>query len=186
MAQHCARPNKRRGGIENRKVTAMMETCDLLAFGAHPDDVEIGMGGTIAKYVRRGYRIVICDLTQAELSSNGTVDERQREAAEAARRLGVSERFNLGLPDRGLYVEEEAIRQITAVIRRCRPRLVFAPLLGRSTSGSRAMRPPCRGSGLFRRHPPLWRRRAWRCAPRSGGVLLYDQCLLPPAFSHRY
>ncbi|WP_096224992.1 bacillithiol biosynthesis deacetylase BshB1 [Geobacillus sp. FJAT-46040] len=108
----------------------MMETCDLLAFGAHPDDVEIGMGGTIAKYVRRGYRIVICDLTQAELSSNGTVDERQREAAEAARRLGVSERFNLGLPDRGLYVEEEAIRQITAVIRRCRPRLVFAPYWG--------------------------------------------------------
>ncbi|EPR28187.1 GlcNAc-PI de-N-acetylase family protein [Geobacillus sp. WSUCF1] len=108
-------------------MTAMKETCDLLAFGAHPDDVEIGMGGTIAKYVRRGYRIVICDLTQAELSSNGTVDERQREAAEAARRLGVSERFNLGLPDRGLYVEEEAIRQIAAVIRRYRPRLVFAP-----------------------------------------------------------
>ncbi|MED4918841.1 bacillithiol biosynthesis deacetylase BshB1 [Geobacillus thermodenitrificans] len=105
----------------------MVETCDLLAFGAHPDDVEIGMGGTIAKYVRRGYRAVICDLTKAELSSNGTVDERQKEAAEAARRLGVSERLNLELPDRGLFVEEEAIRRIVAVVRRYRPRLVFAP-----------------------------------------------------------
>ncbi|MED4987858.1 PIG-L family deacetylase, partial [Geobacillus stearothermophilus] len=53
----------------------MTETCDLLAFGAHPDDVEIGMGGTIAKYTRRGFRVIICDLTKAELSSNGTVDE---------------------------------------------------------------------------------------------------------------
>jgi len=105
----------------------MMRTCDLLAFGAHPDDVEIGMGGTIAKYARRGYRAVICDLTKAELSSNGTVDERQEEAAEAARRLGVSERLNLELPDRGLSVEQEAIRRIVAVIRRYRPRLVFAP-----------------------------------------------------------
>ncbi|OQP06075.1 bacillithiol biosynthesis deacetylase BshB1 [Geobacillus sp. 46C-IIa] len=105
----------------------MVERCDLLAFGAHPDDVEIGMGGTIAKYVRRGYRAVICDLTKAELSSNGTVDERQKEAAEAARRLGVSERLNLELPDRGLSVEEEAIHRIVAVIRRYRPQVVFAP-----------------------------------------------------------
>ncbi|MGZ0086100.1 bacillithiol biosynthesis deacetylase BshB1 [Caldibacillus thermoamylovorans] len=106
----------------------MVETCDLLAFGAHPDDVEIGMGGTIANYVRRGYRAVICDLTKAELSSNGTVDERQNEAAEAARRLGVAERLNLGLPDRGLDVDdEEAIRRLVAVIRRYRPQLVFAP-----------------------------------------------------------
>ncbi|MED4881346.1 PIG-L family deacetylase, partial [Geobacillus stearothermophilus] len=72
----------------------MTETCDLLAFGAHPDDVEIGMGGTIAKYTRRGFRVIICDLTKAELSSNGTVDERQKEAAEAARRLGVAPRLN--------------------------------------------------------------------------------------------
>ena len=53
-----------------------MITLDILAFGAHPDDVEIGMGGTIAKYASLGKKIGICDLTRAELSSNGTVDRR--------------------------------------------------------------------------------------------------------------
>lgn len=50
---------------------------DILAFGAHSDDVEIGMGGTIAKYTKKGFQIGICDLTQAELSSNGTVETRK-------------------------------------------------------------------------------------------------------------
>ncbi|KIQ93737.1 hypothetical protein LH47_02205 [Anoxybacillus thermarum] len=61
----------------------------MLAFGAHPDDVEIGMGGTIAKYAQQGYDIGICDLTLAELSSNGTVHTRQQEA----KRAGVSQDF---------------------------------------------------------------------------------------------
>jgi bacillithiol biosynthesis deacetylase BshB1 len=105
----------------------MSNELHMLAFGAHPDDVEIGMGGTIAKYAQQGYRIGICDLTLAELSSNGTVDIRQQEAAEAARLLGVAERINLHLPDRGLYKTDEAIRRIAAVIRKHRPRVVFAP-----------------------------------------------------------
>lgn len=57
-----------------------MKRLDILAFGAHSDDVEIGMGGTIAKYVKKGARVGICDLTQAELSSNGTVESRKEEA----------------------------------------------------------------------------------------------------------
>lgn len=103
------------------------EQLHMLAFGAHPDDVEIGMGGTIAKYAEKGYRIGICDLTLAELSSNGTVELRQKEAREAADILGVAARINLGLPDRGLYVTEEAVKSIVSVIRRYRPRVVFAP-----------------------------------------------------------
>ena len=69
-----------------------------LAFGAHADDVEIGMGGTIAKYAQMGRKIVICDLTKAEMSSNGTVPLRQEEADKAAEILGVK-RISLDLPD---------------------------------------------------------------------------------------
>jgi bacillithiol biosynthesis deacetylase BshB1 len=99
----------------------------ILAFGAHPDDVEIGMGGTIAKYARKGYKIGICDLTLAELSSNGTVELRQQEAKEAAHILGVTERVNLRLPDRSLLKNEAYIHKIVSVIREYRPSLVFAP-----------------------------------------------------------
>jgi bacillithiol biosynthesis deacetylase BshB1 len=100
---------------------------DILAFGAHPDDVEIGMGGTIAKYTSSGYRIGICDLTKAELSSNGTVEGRQLEAEKAAEILGVTTRINLSFPDRGLIKDSDTIRTIAAVIRKYKPRLVFMP-----------------------------------------------------------
>ncbi len=99
----------------------------MLAFGAHPDDVEIGMGGTIAKYAQQGYDIGICDLTLAELSSNGTVHIRQQEAKRAADILGVRTRIQLKLPDRGLTIQKEHIDPIVTVIRTYRPRIVFAP-----------------------------------------------------------
>ncbi|BBH20960.1 bacillithiol biosynthesis deacetylase BshB1 [Paenibacillus baekrokdamisoli] len=105
----------------------MMKTVDILAFGAHPDDVEIGMGGTIAKHVHEGFRVGICDLTEAEMSSNGTVETRRQEAAEASAVLGLSYRSCLGLPDRGLTGSSEQIEAIVREIRRLRPRLVFAP-----------------------------------------------------------
>jgi bacillithiol biosynthesis deacetylase BshB1 len=100
---------------------------DILCFGAHPDDVEIGMAGTIAKQVRQGYRVGICDLTLAELSSNGTVTSRQQEALEAARILGVSERINLGFPDRGLERNRDVLGTIVSVIRQYRPSHVCLP-----------------------------------------------------------
>ncbi len=104
-------------------------TCniDILAFGAHADDVEIGMAGTIAKVAESGGRVVICDLTKAELSSNGTVETRLKEAEEAAGILGVAERVNLGLPDRGLYLKEEYIKKVVSLIRKYRPDAVFMP-----------------------------------------------------------
>ncbi len=105
------------------------DNLDILAFGAHADDVEIGMGGTIAKYASNGKKIGICDLTRAELSSNGTVETRKEEALKAAEILGVTSRETLNLPDRGLYYNQEYIAKIAGVIRKYRPSLVFAPYL---------------------------------------------------------
>lgn len=104
-----------------------MQQLDILVFGAHPDDAEIGMGGTIKKHVQAGYKVGICDLTRAEMSSNGTVELRQQEAAEASTVLGLSARTCLGLPDRGLQLQNEQIDQIVAEIRKYRPQIVFAP-----------------------------------------------------------
>lgn len=103
------------------------EPIDILAFGAHADDVEIGMGATIAKYASLGKRIVICDLTDSNLSSNGTVKRRKQEAYEAGKILGIEERIALKLPDRGLFLEEKAIQKVVDVIRLFQPRIVFSP-----------------------------------------------------------
>lgn len=105
----------------------MIEKIDILAMGAHADDVEIGMGGTIAKYASMGRKVVICDLTNAELSSNGTASQRGLEAKNAAEILGALTRETLDLPDRGLYMNEEYIKKIAAIIRKYRPKLVFIP-----------------------------------------------------------
>ena len=100
---------------------------DILCFGAHSDDVEIGMGGTIAKYTDRGHTVVICDLTEAELSSNGTPANRIKEANQAAAILGVKERLNLNMGDRQLYPTPENISKIVSVIRKYKPEVIFIP-----------------------------------------------------------
>ncbi|MGD6831548.1 bacillithiol biosynthesis deacetylase BshB1 [Sutcliffiella halmapala] len=104
-----------------------MASLDILAFGAHPDDVEIGMAGTLAKYKEKGSRIGICDLTMAELSSNGTVEIRQEEAKRAGEILGLDARIQLKLPDRGLALTEAHIKEVVTVIRTYKPKVVFAP-----------------------------------------------------------
>ncbi|WP_064091047.1 bacillithiol biosynthesis deacetylase BshB1 [Rossellomorea aquimaris] len=103
------------------------EHIDILAFGAHSDDVEIGMGGTIAKYASEGKKIVICDITQAELSSNGSVPLRKKEAKKAAQLLGVLERETLDIPDRGIYITDENILKVVSIIRKYKPKVIFAP-----------------------------------------------------------
>ncbi|QSF43167.1 bacillithiol biosynthesis deacetylase BshB1 [Paenibacillus tianjinensis] len=100
---------------------------DILVFGAHADDAEIGMAGTIAKHTAAGLKVGLCDLTAAEMSSNGTVERRKQEAQQAAEVLGASVRTNLGLPDRGLYLTEEHLAAVTAEIREFAPAIVFAP-----------------------------------------------------------
>jgi N-acetylglucosamine malate deacetylase 1 len=100
---------------------------DILAFGAHPDDVEIGIGGTLALHGAKGYRMGIVDLTRGEMSSNGTVAEREAEGKEAARVLGVEVRVSTGLPDAYLRATEEALQKVAEVVRRYRPRTVLLP-----------------------------------------------------------
>jgi bacillithiol biosynthesis deacetylase BshB1 len=103
------------------------ENLDILIFGAHADDAEIGMGGTIAKHTAAGYKVGICDLTLAEMSSNGNVERRKQEAEAASQILGLTMRSNLELPDRGLFLNKEYLDLITLEIRKYKPRLVFAP-----------------------------------------------------------
>ncbi|MCF6137556.1 bacillithiol biosynthesis deacetylase BshB1 [Pseudalkalibacillus berkeleyi] len=105
----------------------MTQRLDILAFGAHPDDVEIGMAGTLIQQADKGLKTGICDLTLAELSSNGNVELRQAEAKEATEVLNLTERMNLQLPDRGLMMTEEYIQQIATVIRQYKPKVVFIP-----------------------------------------------------------
>ncbi|SFJ59170.1 bacillithiol biosynthesis deacetylase BshB1 [Thermoflavimicrobium dichotomicum] len=104
-----------------------MSQVDLLVFAAHPDDAEIGIGGLLAKHHAAGFKTAICHLTEAELSSNGTVERRREEAKKAAEILGVSKLINLGFPDRGLTGSPEQILRITQVIRQYRPHVVLAP-----------------------------------------------------------
>jgi len=111
----------------SKKQLMTNDSIDILAFGAHADDVEIGMGATIAKYTSQGKSVVICDLTESNLSSNGTVELRKEEANKAGKVLGIEERVTLRIPDRGLYLEEKAIQQVVEVIRTFKPKVVFSP-----------------------------------------------------------
>jgi len=100
---------------------------DILAFSAHPDDVEIGAGGTLARHCRLGYEVVACDLTLGEMATNGDPGSRAIESREAARLLGLAAREALGLRDRALEPTPERIRALVEVVRRHRPRVVLAP-----------------------------------------------------------
>ena len=100
---------------------------DVVFFGAHPDDVEWGTGGTLLLLQKQLVSFAIVDLTQGEMGSRGTPKERAREAQTAAEFLGAAARENLNLPDCGLVDTPESRRKIASVIRRHRPRLVIAP-----------------------------------------------------------
>lgn len=100
---------------------------DILAFGAHPDDVELHIGGTLAKMAAAGYAVGVVDLTRGELGTRGTPEVRAREAKAAAKILGLRLRENLGLPDGGVQVTAASRLKVIAALRRHRPMLVLAP-----------------------------------------------------------
>jgi len=100
---------------------------DVLAFGPHPDDVELGCGGTLALLAGRGRGIGIVDLTRGEMATRGTPGTRAAEAAEAARLLGARFRANLDLGDGDLRTDRAAQLLVIEAVRRARPRLVLAP-----------------------------------------------------------
>ncbi|MBZ5524648.1 MAG: bacillithiol biosynthesis deacetylase BshB1 [Acidobacteriia bacterium] len=100
---------------------------DILAIAAHRDDVEQTCGGTLLKAAQRGQRTGILDLTQGEMGTRGTADDRAREAAEAARILKASFRQALDIPDGRVENTWENRLKIARVIRRQRPRVVILP-----------------------------------------------------------
>ena len=105
----------------------MADGVDLLVFGPHPDDLEIGIGGAIAKHVALGHAVGLCDLTRGELGSNGTPEERVTEAEAAREVLGARWRQNLSLPDGDIGGDPSHLRAIVEVIRRAKPRTIAVP-----------------------------------------------------------
>lgn len=99
---------------------------DILAFGAHPDDVEISAAGTLLKYAAAGKKIGIVDLTEGELGTRGTVDTRYEEAEQAGKLIGIQARHNLRMADGFFEPNEENKRLIIEQIRRFKPEIVFA------------------------------------------------------------
>ncbi|WP_298141183.1 bacillithiol biosynthesis deacetylase BshB1 [Flavobacterium sp.] len=98
---------------------------DILAFGAHPDDVELGCSGTIAKEISLGKKVGIIDLTRGELGTRGSVEIRNSESAKASQILGVSVRENLDMRD-GFFVNDEAHQlKIIEMIRKYQPEIVL-------------------------------------------------------------
>lgn len=99
---------------------------DILAFGAHPDDVELGCGGTIAKQIALGSKVGVVDFTQGELGTRGTVQSRQEEAKASAAILSLSVRENLNFKD-GFFCNDEAHqREVIKVIRKYQPDMILA------------------------------------------------------------
>ncbi|MAZ54699.1 MAG: bacillithiol biosynthesis deacetylase BshB1 [Flavobacteriales bacterium] len=104
----------------------MDKQLDILAFGAHPDDVELGCGGTIAKQVNLGSKIGIVDLTRGELGTRGTAEIRDKEATLAAQILGVEFRHNMGFKDGFFQNNELHQMELVKIIRKYRPCIVLA------------------------------------------------------------
>ncbi len=98
---------------------------DVLAVGAHPDDVELGCGGTLLRLKSLGRRTGVVDLTRGELGTRGTMETRALESRRAAALLGLDFRLNLGLRDGNLSPDEESRLALIRVIRKCRPKLVL-------------------------------------------------------------
>jgi bacillithiol biosynthesis deacetylase BshB1 len=136
---------------------------DLLAIAAHPDDAELTCGGTLAKAVRQGHRVGILDLVAGETGTSGSAGTRLREAARAAKALGLHARENAGLSDAHLHNTDHARRVVVEWIRRFRPRTVILPFpVGRHPDhriASELARDACYLAGLTRYDAAG---RAWR------------------------
>ena len=98
---------------------------DILAFGAHPDDVELGCSGTISKAVLEGKKVGIIDLTLGEMSTRGTVEQRAKEAQNSAKLLGVKFRENMNFKDAFIFNDETHQRKLISVIRKYMPKTVL-------------------------------------------------------------
>jgi len=102
-----------------------MRKLDILAIGAHPDDVELGCGATIAKEISLGKLVGILDLTRGELGTRGSAEIREKESAEAANILGVSIRENLAFADGFFVNDKEHQMEVIKIIRKYQPQIVL-------------------------------------------------------------
>ncbi len=125
---------------------------DILAFGAHPDDVELGCGATLAKEISLGKRVGIVDLTRGELGTRGSAELRDEEAKAAAKILGVEVRENLGFAD-GFFQNDRANQiEIIKMIRKYKPEIVLCNAIDDRhidhSRGSKLVSDACFLSGL--------------------------------------
>lgn len=127
---------------------------DILAFGAHPDDVELGCAGTIAKEISLGRKVGIIDLTQGELGTRGSKELRKKEAEKAAEILGASFRENLMMEDGFFENNRENQLKIIKILRKYRPKIVFCNAIDDRhidhAKGSQLVSDACFLSGLVK------------------------------------
>ena len=102
-------------------------TLDVLVFAAHPDDAELAMGGTIARFANDGFSVGVVDLTRGEMGTRGSAETRHKEALEAAKILKTSIRENLLIPDGDIEISNGNVQKVVLSIRKYRPKIVFAP-----------------------------------------------------------
>ena len=144
---------------------------DILAIGAHPDDVEIGAGGTVCKEIAAGRKVGVIDLTRGELGTRGSADLRDQEAAESASLMGLEFRLNMGFRDG--FFENDEIHQIALIqqIRRFQPEIIICNAINDRHpdhgKGSRFVSDACFLSGLSKvetilngLHQNVWRPKA--------------------------
>ena len=99
----------------------------ILAISPHPDDVELGMGGSILKFTNVGHQVIIVDLSDGESASQGNSETRKKESIKSSRILGIEERITLDFPNNYLRNEIESREELTKIIRNIRPDILFAP-----------------------------------------------------------
>jgi bacillithiol biosynthesis deacetylase BshB1 len=157
---------------------------DILAVGAHPDDVELVMGGTVAGETARGRRVAILDLTRGECGSRGSPEIRIEEARAAARTLGAAHRETLELPDAGLQPVPEQRDTVLAVVRRLRPRVVLTQHWDQRhpdhAAASRIVYEACFFAGLRNYRPDLGA--AWRPRKLAYAVTMTEVTDIRPSF----
>lgn len=122
---------------------------DILVLAAHPDDAELGCGGTILKHIAAGKKVGVVDLTRGELGTRGTIETRAKEAADSAKIMGLSARENLGLRDGFFRNEREDQLEVVKAIRKFQPEIVL-------------------GNAVYDRHPDHGR----------ASELIFESCFL--------
>lgn len=152
---------------------------DILVFGAHPDDAELGAGGTIAKEVARGKKVGIIDLTRGELGTRGSAEIRDEEAEKAANILGVSVRENMEFADGFFVNDKEHQMEVIKMIRKYCPEIVLCNAIDDRhidhPKGSRLVSDACFLSGLVKIDTRLAWEDQWQEAWRPKKVYHYIQ-----------